>query len=74
MSPSDRLRSAKEKMQEWMRGGVELAWLIDADHQTVHIYRAGHDEPESRTGIVKLAGEGSVAGFELDLTDIWKGL
>jgi len=26
------------------------------------------------TGILTLAGEGPVTGFELDLTDIWAGL
>jgi hypothetical protein len=26
------------------------------------------------TGIKKLKGEGPVAGFEVDLTDIWAGL
>lgn len=74
MSPSDRLKDAKKKMEEWMRGGVELGWLIDADRKTVYIYRAGQPEPEKRTGIKKLKGEGPVAGFELDLTDIWAGL
>ena len=74
MSPSDRLKPAMEKMQEWMRAGVELAWLLDADAQTVYIYRAGNTEPDQRTGIPRLSGEGPVAGFELDLTDIWAGL
>jgi Uma2 family endonuclease len=74
MSPSDRLRDAKEKMKEWMRGGVELGWLIQPDRETIYIYRAGQTEPEKRTGITKLAGEGPVNGFELDLTDIWAGL
>jgi Uma2 family endonuclease len=74
MSPSDRLPAAKRKMQEWMRAGVELAWLIDGDEQTVHVYRAGHDGAEILTGILKISGEGPVAGFELDLTDIWAGL
>jgi Uma2 family endonuclease len=74
MSPSDRLKSAMEKMQEWMRAGVELAWLIDADAKTVCIYRAGANEPDQRTGIAQLSGEGPVAGFELDLTEIWAGL
>jgi len=74
MSPSDRLKSATEKMQEWMRGGVELAWLIDGDAKTIYIYRAGANEPDQRVGISKLSGEGPVAGFDLDLTDIWAGL
>ena len=74
MSPSDRLKSTKEKMEEWMRAGVDLGWLIHGDEQTVYIYRAGEKEAEKRTGITKLSGEGPVAGFDLDLTDIWAGL
>jgi Uma2 family endonuclease len=73
-SPSDRLKDVKKKMETWMRGGVDLGWLIQADRKTVYIYRAGQPEPEKRTGIKKLKGEGPVAGFELDLTDIWAGL
>jgi len=74
MSPSDRLRKAQEKMQEWMRGGAELAWLIHGDKQTVYVYRAGQAEPEVLIGVSKVSGEGPVAGFELDLTEIWAGL
>jgi Uma2 family endonuclease len=74
MSLSDRLKPAIEKMQEWMRGGVELAWLIDGDNQVVYIFRAGASEAETRTGVATVSGEGPVAGFELDLTDIWAGL
>jgi Uma2 family endonuclease len=74
MSPSDRLKEAKKKMEEWMRGGVELGWLIEADRKTVYIYRAGQPEPEKRADVKKLKGEGPVAGFELDLTKIWTGL
>jgi Uma2 family endonuclease len=74
MSPSDRLPPAKKKMEEWMRAGVELGWLIDGDRQTVYVYRAGQAEAEILTGILKIGGAGPVAGFELDLTDIWAGL
>jgi Uma2 family endonuclease len=73
MSPSDRLKAAKQKMDDWMANGVDLAWLIDGDRKTVWIYRAGH-EPEKRTGITDLPGEGPIAGFVLDLRPIWQGL
>ena len=72
MSPSDRLKAAHEKMQEWMRAGVELGWLIHGDERTVYIYRAGQKDAEKRSGIPNLAGEGPVAGFELDLTKVWE--
>jgi Uma2 family endonuclease len=74
MSPSDRLKAAKDKMRAWIRGGVELGWLIHGDDETVYIYRAGKADAEKRTGITKLSGEGPVAGFELDPTDVWAGL
>jgi Uma2 family endonuclease len=71
MSPSDRLKPAQTKMEEWIRAGVQLGWLIYADKKTVYIYRAGQKCAEERSGITTLAGEGPVAGFELDLTEIW---
>ena len=74
MSPSDRIKAAQEKMSDWMAAGVKLGWLIDGDRQTVYVYRAGRKEPQKHTGIAKLAGEGPVSGFELELTDIWAGL
>jgi Uma2 family endonuclease len=74
MSPSDRLKTAQNKMADWMANGVELSWLIDGDKQTVYIYRAGRSDAEKRTGILKLSGEGPLAEFELDLTESWIGL
>jgi Uma2 family endonuclease len=74
MSPSDRLKAAKAKMAEWMANGAQLGWLIDADRETVYIYRTGRGEPEKKTGIERLSGEGPIAGFVLDLADIWAGL
>ncbi|SPE36204.1 hypothetical protein SBA6_520030 [Candidatus Sulfopaludibacter sp. SbA6] len=56
------------------RAGVELAWLIHGDEGAVYIYRTGQTEGEMRAGILKLPGEGPVAGFGPDLTDIWAGL
>jgi Uma2 family endonuclease len=72
-SPSDRLKKAKEKMEQWIANGAQLAWLIDGDAQTVYVYRKGH-APKSHRGIAKLAGDGPVSGFVLQLSAIWKGL
>jgi Uma2 family endonuclease len=73
MSPSDRLAKVKAKMQEWIANGVQLAWLLDPDHRTVYIYRPG-SEPEQLVNPERLIGEGPVAGFVLELADIWDGL
>jgi Uma2 family endonuclease len=72
-SPSDRLSSLKSKMTEWMANGAQLGWLIVPEKRTVYVYRP--DAPhEELTDIDSLAGEGPVAGFRLELTDIWQGL
>ncbi len=73
MSPSDRLKQAKEKMEQWISNGVQLAWLIDGDAETVYIYRKNRPM-KTRRGIVELAGEGPVEGFVLQLRSIWAGL
>src|SRR5215469_5301943 len=37
-SQSDRLPVLREKMQEWIENGAQLAWLIDPERKTVEIY------------------------------------
>ncbi len=69
-SPSDRLPDVQRKMREWIDNGVELAWLPDADQRTAYLYRQGR-EPEQMVAPDRLQGEGPVAGFVLELADIW---
>jgi Uma2 family endonuclease len=72
-SPSDRLRSLKSKMDEWIANGAQLGWLIVPEKRTVYVYRPGIPA-EELSNIDSVAGEGPVAGFRLDLADIWEGL
>ncbi len=74
LSPSDRLASAKRKMTEWLTNGVELGWLIDGDAHCVYVFRQGYEEVRALTGIDRIAGDGSLAGFVLELREIWEGL
>jgi Uma2 family endonuclease len=72
-SPSDRLSKLKSKMCEWIENGAQLGWLMDPDHRTVYIYRPGR-EPEQLINLERVTGEDPVAGFVLELADIWAGL
>ena len=72
-SPSDRLRSLKSKMDEWIANGAQLAWLIVPEKRTVYIYRPGTPF-EELSDIDFVAGDGPVTGFRLDLANIWEGL
>jgi Uma2 family endonuclease len=69
LSPSDRLPDAKEKMARWVENGAQLAWLIDTARQQVFVYWAGtHFLSDAANSI---DGDGPVAGFTLDLTEVW---
>ena len=70
LSPVVRRKMVLGKMVEWIENGAELGWMIDADRRTVSIYRPNRDV-EVREGILEIAGEGPVAGFVLDLREIW---
>lgn len=72
-SSTDRLRVLREKMAEWLANGAQLGWLLDPDTQSVEIYRPGY-EPELRTNLNTLAGEGPADGFVLDLLPVWDPL
>ena len=73
MSPSDRLKRAKAKMENWMKNGLQLGWLIDADKQTVYVYRKGRN-PVTRRNMLELAADAPLEGFVLKLGLIWRGL
>ncbi len=72
-SSSDRLRALKNKMQEYIANGAQLGWLIDPDTRSVTIYRPDR-EPETRTNITSVVGEEPVAGFVLELAEVWDPL
>ncbi len=68
MSPSDRLKQAKEKMEKWIKNGVFLAWLIDLENETVYIYKPGGIIEQVNGFDKKISGEGVLPGFKLDLS------
>ena len=69
LSPSDSLKVAQEKMREYLENGAELGWLIDAKTKRVHVYTpegvADLEEPDT------LSAEPVLAGFGLELSEIW---
>jgi len=69
-SATDRINRLKAKMEEYIANGAELGWLIDPEERTVWIYRPGRDA-ECVAYAERVSGEGPVAGFVLELADIW---
>jgi Uma2 family endonuclease len=61
-------------MLTYVRNGVELGWLIDPDLKTVSIYRPGEATPTELPNPEQVSGEGPIAGFVLDLKQIYDQL
>jgi Uma2 family endonuclease len=70
LSESDTVKAMRAKMEDWIANGVLLGWLIDPYRREAWVCRPGM-EPE-RVTAETLAGEGPVAGFELNLARVWK--
>lgn len=70
-SVSDRLPILERKMAEYIANGVRLGWLIDTETERVHIYRAD-GSVEILEKPTNISGEDVLAGFVLDLTEIWR--
>ncbi len=73
MSPSDRLPDLQNKMQSWIRNGVELAWLIYPEKRCVFVYRKANAAVDTVCES-SISGEEQMRGFVLDLEPIWQGL
>ncbi len=71
-SKTDRIKKLKSKMQDWIRNGVQLGWLIDAEEKKVWIYRPDA-EPEELHSPTVVMGDGPIAGFELAMDEIYRG-
>lgn len=70
-SPTDNIEAVQAKMREYMENGARLGLLIDPLTRRVHIYR-----PDVATEILEnpqqVSGESVLAGFTLDLREIWQ--
>ncbi len=69
-SPSDSLETLQEKMQEYVRNGARLGWLIDPLDRRVHVYR-----PDAEVQVLddpaEVSAEPELPGFRLELATLW---
>jgi Uma2 family endonuclease len=69
-SESDSLNQLKTKMDDWIRNGCRLAWLIDPIERKAYIYKPDESITTINSFKAKLSGEGVLPGFELDLSKL----
>lgn len=66
-SPTDRLPTLQAKMEQWLRNGVQLGFLLDCDAEMAWVYRPGQPAQPVQGYEAELSGEPVLPGFTLDL-------
>jgi Uma2 family endonuclease len=69
-SKTDNLEVLKTKMEEYIKNGVRLAWLIDPIEQQTFIYRINGTIELVDNFETPLSGEEVLKGFELRLSEL----
>jgi Uma2 family endonuclease len=70
LAHDDHPANTLEKVAHWLKAGVRLVWVVDADKRTGRVYRA--DGSESLLGPNDaLDGEDVLPGFRCLLTELW---
>jgi Uma2 family endonuclease len=73
VSPNDYVYELNKKVQEYLRAGVRLVWVIDPENRTLLVYRADRTlaefQPED-----ELTGEEVIPGFRCLVQDFFKPL
>lgn len=71
ISPNDLYGEIDEKVDEYLRAGVRLVWVVNPQARVVHVRRADGSVSMLR-GKETLSGEDVIPGFECSLTDIFQ--
>ena len=73
VSPNDYVYELNKKVQEYLRAGVRLVWVIDPENRTLVVYRANRTlaafKPED-----ELTGEDVIPGFRCLVQDFFQPL
>lgn len=73
VSPTDTVLELDEKIEEYLKAGVRLVWIINPDLRSVKIFRPGRPILEIRNGD-ELSGEDVVPGFSCKVSELFAAL
>ena len=73
VSPNDYVYELNKKVQEYLRAGVRLVWVIDPENRTLLVYRANRTLAEFQPD-EELTGEDVIPGFRCLVLDFFKSL
>ncbi|MCS6919139.1 MAG: Uma2 family endonuclease, partial [Fimbriimonadales bacterium] len=64
VSPNDRYTEVREKVGEWLAGGVQMVWVVDPQRRVVEIWRPPHELVRTLTEADTLSGDPIMPEFE----------
>ncbi len=70
ISPNDAWQEVRQKIEEYFSIGVERVWIVEPETRDVLVYRSTTEMLQLREGD-RLAGEGKLEGFELQIADLF---
>jgi Uma2 family endonuclease len=69
LSPTDRFSDVQNKVDGYLRDGVQLVWVVDSSRNSVTIYHG--DRYSTRTGDANLTADDLLPGLSIPLSDIF---
>jgi Uma2 family endonuclease len=72
-SPTDEVYDLEEKIEEYLRAGVRLIWVIHPEVQVVQVIRADGSSARLRSGS-ELSGEDVVPGFRCPVDSLFPAI
>ncbi|MCS7300920.1 MAG: Uma2 family endonuclease [Fimbriimonadales bacterium] len=72
VSPDDSYNKVREKVGEWLAGGVQVVWVVDPERRVVEVWLPPHELTQVLTETDTLRGEPVLPGFELPVRVIFE--
>ena len=71
VSPNDLSEEVEEKVDEYLRAGVRLVWVVHPQRKTIRIHRADGTVQDLRQ-TDELSGEDVIAGFRCPVSEVFR--
>lgn len=72
ISPTNRFSEMERKVQEYLRAGVRLVWVVDPPSHTIHAYRPSDPNVRLYYESDTLMGEDVLPGFQCAVSEIFE--
>jgi Uma2 family endonuclease len=71
VSPNDLFYEVEIKVDEWLRAGVPLVWVVNPANRTVLVHRATEPSPQKLTERETLTGDDVLSGFVCGVNELF---